>query len=336
MPFTIIRNDITKVTADAVVNAANSSLLGGGGVDGAIHRAAGPELLKECRTLGGCKTGEAKITGGYKMPCRFIIHTVGPIWNGGKDGERELLYSCYANSLRLAKEHDCVSIAFPLISSGIYGYPKAEALAVAKEAIGEFLGENEMDIMLVVFDRKAVEVSGELLKDIDRYIDDNYVDTHLEKRSERFSMPSVHSLFTAKAAAPMKSEMQYEEKCFDMDAMSFDELDESFSQALLRLIDERKMKDSEVYKKANIDRKLFSKIRCDKNYKPKKQTVIAFVFALELDMKKAEDLLDKAGYSLSRSIKFDVIIRYFIEKKIYDIYTINETLFAYDQCLIGQ
>lgn len=334
MPFTIIRNDITKVKADAVVNAANNTLLGGGGVDGAIHRAAGAELLKECMTLGGCETGQAKITKGYKMPCKYIIHTVGPIWQGGGNNEEKLLYSCYEKSLQLAKEHGCESVAFPLISSGVYGYPKDKALQVATSAINVFLADNDMDVTMVVFDKAAVMVSEKLLNSVQKYIDDNYADEHSDhyRRSERMfgALPKLTSVFRA----PESTKAVLPDICEDSCEM-FDELDESFSQALLRMIDERNYTDAQVYKKANIDRRLFSKIRSDVNYKPKKQTAVAFVIALELDIKEAMELLEKAGYTLSNSIKFDVIIKYFIENKIYDIYKINETLFAFDQTLIG-
>lgn len=333
MPFKIVRNDITKVEADAIVNAANSSLLGGGGVDGAIHRAAGMGLLKECMTLGGCKTGQAKITKGYKMPCKYIIHTVGPVWRGGENGEKELLYSCYEKSLQLAKEYKCESVAFPLISSGIYGYPKDKALQVAVSAITDFLAENDMDITMVVLDKNAVSVSEGLFCDVRRYIDENYVG---ERFVDADRQTIGASLF---GRAVSKSEMAQEEHCAfsrlaDLPS-DFDKLDESFSQALLRLIDERGMTDVQVYKKANIDRRLFSKIRSDVNYKPKKQTAVAFAVALELDISETQKLLEKAGYTLSNSIKFDVIIKYFIENRMYNIYEINETLFAFDQSLIG-
>lgn len=332
MPFTIIRNDITKVKADAIVNAANSSLLGGGGVDGAIHRAAGSDLLKECRTLGGCETGQAKITKGYKMPCKYIIHTVGPVWHGGGKGEKEQLYSCYEKSLQLAKEYDCESVAFPLISSGIYGYPKDKALHVAVSAITDFLADNDMDITMVVFDKNAVSVSEKLLANVRKYIDDNYAAEHSDYASR---MTFGAGLF--KKSVP-KEEMLSDEFCAarcDKLSIDFDELGESFSQSLLRIIDEKGMTDVQVYKKANIDRRLFSKIRSEVNYKPKKQTAVALAVALELDVAETQKLLEKAGYTLSNSIKFDVIIKYFIENKMYNIYEINETLFAFDQSLIG-
>lgn len=333
MPFTIIRNDITKVKADAIVNAANNTLLGGGGVDGAIHRAAGAELLKECKTLGGCETGQAKITKGYKMPCKYIIHTVGPIWRGGGNNEEKLLYSCYEKSLKLAKEYGCESVAFPLISSGVYRYPKDQALQVATSAINDFLAENDMDVTMVVFDKNAVMVSEKLLDSVQKYIDDNYAEEHNDyyRRSRLMfdDFPKLKSFKSVEMDEALEFD-SFEDRC-----MLFDELDESFSQALLRMIDERNYTDAQVYKKANIDRRLFSKIRSDVNYKPKKQTAVAFVIALELDINEARELLEKAGYTLSNSIKFDVIIKYFIENKIYDVYKINETLFAFDQMLIG-
>lgn len=343
MPFTIVRNDITKMQVDAVVNAAKSSLLGGGGVDGCIHRAAGPELLAECRTLHGCETGQAKLTKGYKMPCKYIIHTVGPVWHGGFFGERELLYSCYKNSLEIAAQNGCHSIAFPLISAGIYGYPKDKALEVAQQAIADFLGEQDMEVYLAVLDKRAVKLSRKLFRQVREFVDDHYVEelNRHDPRNNRIKNPSLPgaAVFSAAKcatiAAPQESISAADECC----ELSLEErlknTDETFSQALLRLIDEKGLTDSEVYRKANIDRRLFSKIRCDSEYRPKKQTVLAFALALELNPVETEQLLKRAGYSLSDSIKGDVIVRFFLESGIYDIYTVNQALFEFDQSLIG-
>ena len=333
MPLQIVRNDITKMEVDAIVNAANSSLLGGGGVDGCIHRAAGPELLAECKTLGGCETGSAKITKGYRLPCKYVIHAVGPRWRDGKHGEREKLISCYRASLALAKEHGCETVAFPLISSGIYGYPKDQALKVAIDTISDFLLENDMTVYIVIFDRKAYQIGEKLFSDIAAYIDDNYVDEHTDSRSEqsrRMQMLSdepEEETFGA-PLAPMAASA----KTLD-DALS--QIDESFSEMLLRKIDEKGMTDARCYKKANIDRKLFSKIRSDKLYKPSKPTALAFAIALELPLDETKELLMKAGFALSHSNKVDIIIEYFIEHGNYNIFEINEALFAFDQSLLG-
>ena len=328
MPLIIVRNDITKMSVGAIVNAANETLLGGGGVDGCIHRAAGPELLQECRTLGGCRTGEAKLTGAYRLPCRYVIHTVGPVWNGGKCGEREQLASCYRMSLALAKEHDCETVAFPLISSGIFGYPKDQALRVAVDTISEFLAENDMTVYIVIFDRAAYQIGNKLFADIAAYIDDHYMDTHTNLRRERARRKDVAEsrMLTACEDAPMA-------------ASGLDEalahLDAGFSETLLKLIDRSGKKDAEVYKKANVDRKLFSKIRNNPDYKPSKPTAVAFAIALELNLDETRDLIARAGYALGPSSKFDVIIEYFITRRDYDIFRINEALFAFDQSLLG-
>ena len=345
MPLEIVRNDITKMKVDAIVNAANESLLGGGGVDGAIHRAAGSGLLAECRTLGGCKTGKAKITGGYNLPAKYVIHTVGPIYDDGKHGEKALLESCYRESLTLAKEHNCETVAFPLISSGVYGYPKDQALKVAIDVISAFLLENEMTVYIVIFDKAAYKISEKLFSDIAEYIDDNYVDEHTDYRRERMQMNALPS--TAPRTRRKKTDDDLLEKCeicMGVDSLldserSIEELlgqiDESFSQMLLRKIDEKGMTDAECYKKANIDRKLFSKIRSDVHYKPSKPTALAFAISLELSLAETEDMLRKAGFALSHSNKFDIIIEYFISKGNYNIFEINEALFAFDQSLLG-
>ena len=329
MPLEIVRNDITKMSVDAIVNAAKESLLGGGGVDGCIHRAAGPELLQECRTLGGCRTGEAKITGAYRLPCKYVIHTVGPVWNGGEYGEREQLASCYQTSLALAKEHCCETVAFPLISSGIFGYPKDQALRVAVDTIGEFLLHNDMTVYIVIFSRTAYQISSKLFADIAEYVDDHYVDAHTDSQRERLRRMSVlesRTLSADAAAAPMA--------VGGLDSL-LAHLDAGFSETLLKLIDRSGKKDAEVYKKANVDRKLFSKIRNNPDYKPSKATAIAFAIALELSLPETRDLIARAGYALSPSSKFDVIIEYFIMQRDYDIFKINEALFAFDQSLLG-
>ena len=326
MPLHFIRNDITKMPVDAIVNAANESLLGGGGVDGCIHRAAGPELLAECRRLGGCRTGEAKLTGAYRLPCRYVIHTVGPVWRGGGHGEREQLVSCYRASLLLAQEHGCETVAFPLISSGNFGYPKDQALRVAVDTIGAFLLEHDMTVYLVIFDRRAYQISGKLFADIAEYIDDHYVEAHTDLGAERLRRGALHREMVAPMCAPMAAPA--------LDDL-LEHLDAGFSETLLRLIDRSGKKDSEVYKKANVDRKLFSKIRNNSNYKPSKPTALAFAIALELDLAETKDLLARAGYALSASSKFDVIVEYFIKQRNYDIFAINEALFAFDQSLLG-
>ena len=340
MPLEIERNDITKMKVDAIVNAANESLLGGGGVDGAIHRAAGSGLLAECRTLGGCKTGKAKITGGYNLPAKYVIHTVGPIYNDGKHGEKTSLESCYRESLALAKENNCETVAFPLISSGVYGYPKDQALKVAIDIISDFLLENEMTVYIVIFDKASYKISEKLFSDIAEYIDDNYVDEHTDYSRERIRMNALPSM--APRTIRKKSDDDFLEMCDckamlaedDLDA-KLKQIDESFSQMLLRKIDEKGMTDAECYKKANIDRKLFSKIRSDIHYKPSKSTALAFAISLELSLEETEDMLRKAGFALSHSNKFDIIIEYFISKGNYNIFEINEALFAFDQSLLG-
>ena len=352
MPFLIVRNDITKMQVDAIVNAANNSLLGGGGVDGAIHRAAGPQLLEECRTLHGCATGDAKITKGYNLPAKYVIHTVGPVWEGGGYNKKELLTSCYRKSLALAKEYGCETVAFPLISAGAYGYPKDQALRVAIDAITSFLSRNDMLVYIVIFDKDSFRISEKLVADIRQFIDDRYVDEHEDK-------PEIRKRRAVFAKA--KDALDYDVDDFECSSMRGDickkevmptavasaskpnrplwdyikEIDESFSEMLLRKIAEKGMKDSECYKKANIDRKLFSKIKNDKLYKPSKPTAIAFAIALELSLSETEELLKKAGFALSHSSKFDIIIEYFIRNGNYDIFDINDALFEFDQPLLG-
>jgi len=323
---------------DAIVNAANTALKMGGGVCGAIFSAAGAEKLQEeCDRIGKCNVGESVLTNGYSLPAKYIIHTVGPIWHDGSSGEALLLHNCYSNSLALALQYKCRSIAFPLISSGIYGYPKDQALQIAISAIGEFLLNHEMIVYLVVYDKKAYMLSEKLFTAIEKYIDDNYVEEHLDKRRRNIepyefrqisNIQEIHTQYNVPAPMPAQEEKRRLEDVIG-------QLDESFSQMLLRLIDEKGMTDVATYKRANIDRKLFSKIRSGKGYNPSKVTAIAFAIALGLNLDETRDLLNKAGYTLSRSSRFDVIIEYFIEEGNYNIYEINEALFAFDQVLLG-
>lgn len=338
MPLLIVRNDITKMNCDAVVNAANSSLLGGGGVDGAIHAAAGDGLDKACKKLGCCKVGEAKLTRGFKMPCKYIIHTVGPVWNGGAHGECEALRACYKNSLDIACKHKCESIAFPLISTGAYRFPKDTALNIAVDEIRKFLEENDMTVYIVVFDRKSFDIGSKRFDEIKEYIDDNYAGEHYYNRSRLIEPAQIYDDEECIVCEDISYPAVYIKENTS-DSMSLEDairgMDESFSQTLLRKIDEKGMTDAQCYKKANIDRKLFSKIRSDVNYKTSKTTAVAFAIALELSLDETKDLLMKAGFALSHSSKFDIIIEYFISRGIYDVYEINDALFAFDQCLIG-
>jgi O-acetyl-ADP-ribose deacetylase (regulator of RNase III) len=333
MPLKIVRNDITKMKVDAIVNAANRSLLGGGGVDGCIHRAAGPELLQECRTLGGCDEGQAKITKGYHLPAKYIIHTVGPIWEGGTHGEEKTLISCYRSSLLLAKKYGCETVAFPLISSGVFGYPKDQALKIAMDTIRDFLLENDMTVSIVVFGRDTLRIGEKVFADIAQYIDDRYVDEHIDKSLESRRQAELWNARAKKQhmdAAPCEEEVVL----YSLDD-ALGQIDESFSQMLLRMIDAKGMTDAQCYKRANIDRKLFSKIRSDVHYKPSKPTALAFAIALELTLAETQDLLMKAGFALSHSSKFDIIIEYFIQNGNYNIFDINEALFTFDQSLLG-
>ncbi|HSI66423.1 MAG TPA: macro domain-containing protein [Planococcus sp. (in: firmicutes)] len=331
MPLEIVRHDITKMKTDAIVNAANSSLKMGGGVCGAIFNAAGPEALQQaCDRIGHCDAGEAVHTDAFGLDAKFIIHTVGPVWEGGSNNEEALLRNCYRNSLELAHRLGCESIAFPLISSGIFGYPKEPAFRIAISEIEAFLLNHEMQVSLVVFDRQSFGISEKLYQSIEAFIDENEV-TALEKKDLRYRKISEPATGLYTQEQEIRLESQLEPSLADL----LDDVDESFSACLLRIIDEKGMTDAETYKRANIDRKLFSKIRNSPGYTPLKKTIVAFAIALQLDLYETEELLGTAGYRLSRSHKFDLIILYFIERKNYNIHEINEALFAFDQMLLG-
>ncbi len=339
MPFTIVRQDITKMKVDAIVNAANTDLQMGGGVCGAIFKAAGPKRLQEaCNKVAPIQTGGAAITPGFDLPAKYVIHAAGPVysyWN--KEQSHSLLRSAYIESMKLAEEKGCVSIAFPLISSGIYGYPKDEALEVARLAIEEYLQDHEIEAYLVVFDKSSFLISRALLGDVESYIDQHYVDTHRISRRqlldvEEMALEQAVKPDLSAPCPPMATQMAVPAHGLE-DLM--DNLDEPFSEALLKLIDAKGKTDVEVYKKANIDRKLFSKIRTGKGYTPKKPTILALAIALELTLPETEELLERAGYALSHASKFDVIVEYFIVSGKYDIFQLNEVLFSYDQPLLG-
>ncbi len=339
MPFIIVKQDITRMDVDAVVNAANTGLQMGGGVCGAIFRAAGErELQAACGRLSPIKTGEAVITPGFSLPAKYIIHAAGPVYSRWNKAQcRALLRSAYTASLKLAAENGCKSIAFPLISSGIYGYPKDEALETARGAIEDYLLDHDMEIYLAVFDKSSFAVGQALLGGVESYISQHYADRPrfsgrrlLAVEREALQEAAAADL-NALAAMPAQAPASREQ---GLDAL-MENLDEPFSDALLRLIDKKGKTDVEVYKRANIDRKLFSKIRTGRGYTPKKPTILALAIALELTLDETGALLERAGYALSHASRFDVIVEYFIVSGRYNIFELNEVLFSYDLPLLG-
>ena len=335
MPLKIVRNDITKMAVDAIVDPTNCALRGDGGLDAAIHRAAGPGLEAACAALGGCKTGEAKVTEGFDLPCKYVIHTVGPVWRGGLFGEKRQLTACYQSALALAKAHGCASVAFPLISAATNGYPRAKALRVAVDAIAGFLLENEMEVYIVVFTREEVAVSEKLFHAVEQYIDDIYA-------GERFEVPrgKRRQVDREEAAAGSFADMPClapSGPTMDMYTLAemLDQVDESFGKTVLRKIDEKCMTDVECYKRANIDRRLFNKIKNEPNYRPGKQTALAIAIAIRLTLSETKELLMKAGFALSHSNKADIVVEYCIKSGLYDIFQINELLFRFDLSPLG-
>lgn len=341
MPLQIIRQDITRMKVDAIVNTTNSEMIGFSGVDYAVHQCAGPLLELECAKLVPLKLGEAKITKGYNLDAKYIIHTSGPIWQGGENGESEILKSCYIESLKLATVNNCESVAFPLISSGVYGFPKDKVLKFAVQIITDFLLEHELTVYLCVFDKDSYEFSKKLFAEINEFINDEYVDECDENYTEELFATTKTLEFEEFENRNVEFNMHIPveaPKCEVggnfQDYMK--EMDKSFAYKLFDLIDARGMTDVECYKKANVDKKTFSKLKCNPDtYRPSKHTAVAFAIALKLDMDETQDLLASAGLTLSRSFVFDKIILYFIQKGIYDIFEINEALFEFDQVLLG-
>lgn len=364
MSFQIVRNDITKVKADVIVNTANPFPVIGSGTDSAVYHAAGEQrLLAERKKIGNIAPGQVAVTSAFDLPAKYIIHTVGPAWEGGSHGERDVLHSCYERSLAKAAELKADSIAFPLIATGVYGFPKDDALNIALSEIGRFLLTHDMKVILVVFDRKAFELSGKLVDDIDEFIDDHEVcavkeaeyghpeDLLERRRMEMTSMLADEELFHRRTEL-MHADIEEDEEIFDgapipmnvpfpdMEAKSLDDMlqntGDTFQKKLFQLIDASGMDDVTVYKKANIDRKVFSRIRCKEDYKPKKKTAVAFAIALQLDMPTMLDLLARAEIAFSPSNKFDLIVTYFVTHGIYDIFEINAALFKYGQPILGE
>ena len=389
MALQIIRNNIINVEADAIVNTANPEVAVGRGVDRSIYEAAGWGRLLEAREkIGKMSPGDAAWTPAFDLHAKYIIHTVGPAWRGGDHGERETVAMCYSRSLELAAELGCESIAFPLIATGTYGFPKDEALRIAMAEISRFLLENEMEVLLVVYDKESFEVSGKLFSDIRSYIGDReaaYDAVYRSSGPEEFysrSIPGSSAKQISEQTAPKangkrsfldrilnrdRAEEDYTQieeapaiddeydlfedadaeafyapsyaPAFPSETMSLEDrlehLDKTFQQYLFMLIDRRGLSDPDVYKKANIDRKHFSKIRSNVDYSPSKRTALALAIALELSLDETRDLLARAGLALSPSIVSDKIIEYCIETSNYDIYEINCILFKYDQPTLG-
>ena len=378
MAFQIVRNDITKIKADAIVNTANPEPVYMAGTDSAIYVAAGADkLLEERRKIGRIAEGDVAVTPAFDLDAKYIFHTVGPVWQGGSYDEKETVKKCYVNCLNKAVELGIESIAFPLIATGVYGFPKAEALQIATSVFSTFLAENDLEITLVVFDNESFELTGKIFAGVNQFIDENYVE---EKTAEEYGAAAaevceeaeaVEEAETVEDAEPVdykKERRRFHQDMLRMDAFrdvppppaaasaafeakaaaasacgaskrSLDDvvknISETWSESLLRMITEKGYSDVEVYRRANVDRKLFSKIRSNKDYKPKKNTAVAFALALKLNLDEAKDFIGRAGYAFSPSSKFDLIVEYFIEHEVYDFMTINMALFKHNEPLLG-
>lgn len=328
MPFQIVRNDIANMQVDAIVTSANPQPIVEPGVDSAIHKKAGPRLLEARKKLGTMLPGSAGWTRAYNLKAKIVIHTVGPVWQGGDHGEEQQLRFCYEQSLAIAAKKDCKSIAFPMISAGNYGFPKDRALKIAISVFTRFLEQVDMDVYLVVFDQTSYRLSEQYFDGVAAYIDQNYVQEHAPyRRRAMASRPMAMEECAPVACAPQMAKASLEDMLRQQDA--------GFSETLLHLIDQTGKKDSAIYKKANISKQHFSKIRNNPGYKPTKSTALAFAIALELDVEQTRDLIGRAGYAMTNSSKFDLIVRYFIEQRNFNILEINMALYEFDQPLLG-
>mgnify|MGYP002623981107 CR=1 FL=1 len=363
MPFEIIRDDITRVAADAIVNTANPLPIIGAGTDTAIHRAAGPKLLLARQKIGAIPVGTVRETPAFDLPAKYVLHAVTPAWEGGENGEEALLHSAYDEALQLAMRLQCRSVAFPLLSAGSYGFPQERALSVAIGAFTDFLLKNDLDVKLVVFGQDAFAASKGLYKDLRSYIDDRYVETaekteygrpfsdRIRRRSEpepgfaapmqnapmenaRFPKAAAFDRRAKAAAFDRPAKAAYSEEA---DAPTFGaapdletllkSAESTFSEHVLDLLKERDEKDPDVYRRAEISRQLFHKIISNKDYQPTKSTAIQLAIGLRLDLTETQKLLKKAGYALTRSSKMDLVVQYFIEHGEYSIVAVNLALY---------
>ena len=350
MGFTIVRNDITRVQADAIVNTANPQPVIGAGTDAAVHAAAGPQLLAARKEIGAIAVGSSKETPAFALPAKFVLHTVSPAWQDGAHGEPALLDQAYRSALTLAEKLHCRSVAFPLLSAGSYGFPHEIALDIAIRAFNDFLSDHDLEIILVVFNKEATALAGSLFDDLKSYIDDRYVGKAMQteyprgvlrRRADFAGTASTHALqakpyrdesecclFDA-APAPVVFENKIEtgsRKSARLEEL-LQQTESSFSEHLLSLLNECGEKDSAVYRRAQISRQLFHKILSQKNYQPTKSTAIQLALGLRLDLSQTQTLLNKAGFALSRSSKADLVVQYFIEHGEYSVITINTALF---------
>ena len=334
MSFTIIRNDIAAVRADAIVNAANHAPVIGSGVDARLHLAAGPQLLEARKKIGYLSPGEAAVTEAFALPARFVIHAVTPHWENGSHLEVQLLRKAYDRCLQLALQQGCHSIAFPLLAAGHHGFPRELALQIATGAFRDFLEEQELEITLVVFDRESFQISKTRFTEVSACIDDALADTTAMFETLPESRDRNRSVHTCRSCALPDEEAMLSPSAPDLQVL-LREQDAGFAETLVALIEKSGRKNSEIYKKANVDKKLFSKIVNNIHYHPSKPTAVAFAIALELDLEQTKDLIGRAGFALTHSSKFDIIIEYFIRSRNYDLFEINEVLFSFDQVLLG-